>query len=450
MCLPVHPDCKTKKAADGDQSKILKKVQEMKLIRFILLPICCWIALTAWPESLALPSAPTAYGRVASDTPDTAAGAENPVAESPTAATGGRIAFYNVENLFYPTRDTAIADEDYTPTGSRHWSWAKYETKCHRIFKVIAALDAENPLLCIGLAEVENARVLRQLCLGTPLRYDGYGFVHFDSPDRRGIDVALLYRVDRLEIIEARPLPVGQDSGADVFHTRDILSVQARIRATGHTLHLFVVHFPSKFGGALVTDSRRRQAGRVLRQAMDSVRLRHPNALVLAMGDFNASPHEAPLMESIGYTAADKAGGIDKAGVTGAADTMPYINLMADFPPETGSHKYRETWSLIDQIIVSRPLFSLCRNQTEVRLCQTKSPNKDRPGRHVFRKQTPRYAAIFHRDFLLTEDKTYFGDKPFRTFVGPVYHGGYSDHLPVYIDVDWPQAPDWPPRPDGP
>ncbi|MDE6111785.1 MAG: hypothetical protein K2G46_00030 [Bacteroidales bacterium] len=321
-----------------------------------------------------------------------------------TAETRYRIAFYNVENLFYPTRDTNILDEDYTPNGSRHWSWTKFETKCHRIFKVIAALDAENPLLCIGLAEVENERALQQLCYGTPLRYGQYRFVHFDSPDRRGIDVALLYRADRLEILRARPLPVGRDSGQTQFLTRDILSVQARVKTTGDTLYLFVVHFPSKFGGALATDERRRQAGGTLRRAMDSIRTACPQAKLLAMGDFNATADEAALRESIGYVGARAADGLVAAGTDSPA---PYINLMADFPPGVGSHKYRETWSLIDHIVVSRAMRACCRRQ----------------------------AAIFKRDFLLTEDKTYFGQKPFRTFVGPAYQGGYSDHLPVYVDL---------------
>lgn len=382
----------------------------MKLIRFISLTICLLQPIGAWPETIARPPAATMRGA-----PDTA------------AFITGRIAFYNVENLFDPTRDSTISDQDYTPTGSRHWGRAKYETKCNRIFKVIAALDAEYPLLCIGLAEVENARVLRQLCLGTPLRYDGYGFVHFDSPDRRGIDVALLYRTDRLEILAARPLPVGRDIGADAFHTRDILSVQARVRATGDMLHLFVVHFPSKFGGALVTDGRRRQAGMVLRQAMDSVRIRHPNALVLAMGDFNATADETALSESIGFVPASALRPSEAAAHPADA---PYIHLMADFPPEVGSHKYRERWSLIDHILVSPALWPLCRPQSQA--C----------GRWRLPKSKTLYAAVFYRDFLLTADPTYFGEKPFRTFVGPMYHGGYSDHLPVYVDVQFrPAAP---------
>ncbi|MDE7150408.1 MAG: endonuclease/exonuclease/phosphatase family protein [Bacteroidales bacterium] len=338
-----------------------------------------------------------------------------------------RIAFYNVENLFYPTRDTGILDEDYTPAGARHWSWAKYETKCHRIFKVIAALDAEKPLLCIGLAEVENGNVLRQLCYGTPLRQDRYRYVHFDSPDRRGIDVALLYRADRMSILNAYPVTVGQDSGTTAFRTRDILAVQARIHATNDTLYLFVVHFPSKFGGTLATDGRRRQAGCKLRLSMDSAAARHPQARILAMGDFNAAADEAALKESIGYTTVD------------APAASPYINLMTGFPPDVGSHKYRERWSLIDHILVNRPLLESCRPQTERPVAVNK-----RGGRHTERWPRPRYAAIFHRDFLLTEDKTYFGEKPFRTFVGPVYHGGFSYHLPVYIDVVWPSNPSEP------
>ncbi len=388
----------------------------------MMLQIGLWWTAGMSPEAIARPTVETSL-RPMTDTVMAVKEAAPGMLDSAAPLTG-RIAFYNVENLFYPTRDTNIADEDYTPTGSRHWSWAKYETKCNRIFKVIAALDAEIPLLCIGLAEVENARVLQQLCLGTPLRYDGYGFVHFDSPDRRGIDVALLYRADRLEILHAKPLPVGQDGGADVFHTRDILSVQARVRASGDTLHLFVVHFPSKFGGALATDSRRRLAGRTLRQAMDSIRSRHPQAYLLAMGDFNATADEAALSESIGFVPASAIQPSEAAALPADA---PYIHLMADFPPEAGSHKYREAWSLIDHIIVSRPLFQVCQPQIPT----------GQGGRRNAKGQTrpPRRAAIFDRDFLLTEDKTYFGLKPFRTFVGPVYHGGYSDHLPVYIDL---------------
>lgn len=337
-----------------------------------------------------------------------------------------RVAFYNVENLFYPTRDSSIDDEDFTPWGSRHWTFAKFEAKCHGIFKVVAALDAESPLLCMGLAEVENAQVLSQLCYGTPLRYDHYRFVHFNSPDRRGVDVALLYRSDRMEVLQAHPIAVGREEGAPPLYTRDILSVMGRVKATGDTLFLFVVHFPSKLGGDLETDERRRRAGKTLRGAMDSVRAAHPSAYIAAMGDFNATPHEAALQAGMGYA--------------------PYINLMADFPREVGSHKFREAWHLIDHVVVSPALRERCRVQTspygnKAATGKGKDKAKRGPVSSPPPGAKPLMAAIFYRDFLLKDDDTYFGKKPFRTFIGPRYEGGYSDHLPVFIDVSLPTKP---------
>lgn len=368
-----------------------------------------------------------------------------------------RVAFYNVENLFYPTRDSSIDDEDFTPWGSRHWTFAKFEAKCHGIFKVVAALDAESPLLCMGLAEVENAQVLSQLCYGTPLRYDHYRFVHFNSPDRRGVDVALLYRSDRMEVLQAHPIAVGREEGAPPMLTRDILSVMGRVKVTGDTLFLFVVHFPSKLGGDLETDERRRRAGKTLRGAMDSVRAAHPSAYIAAMGDFNATPHEAALQAGMGYA--------------------PYTNLMADFPREVGSHKYREAWHLIDHVVVSPALRERCRVQAspygnraatgkakrrrteQISRWRMAATDKGKRGRteQISRRRmaatgkkknatpppgaNPLMAAIFYRDFLLKDDDTYFGKKPFRTFIGPRYEGGYSDHLPVFIDIDLPTKP---------
>ena len=349
-----------------------------------------------------------------------------------------RVAFYNVENLFYPTRDSSIDDEDFTPWGSRHWTFAKFEAKCHGIFKVVAALDAESPLLCMGLAEVENAQVLSQLCYGTPLRYDHYRFVHFNSPDRRGVDVALLYRSDRMEVLQAHPIAVCREEGAPPLYTRDILSVMGRVKATGDTLFLFVVHFPSKLGGDLETDERRRRAGKTLRGAMDSVRAAHPSAYIAAMGDFNATPHEAALQAGMGYA--------------------PYTNLMADFPREVGSHKYREAWHLIDHVVVSPALRERCRVQASpygnrAATGKTKRGRTEQISRWRMaatgkkKNATPRpqaetlRAAIFYRDFLLKDDDTYFGKKPFRTFIGPRYEGGYSDHLPVFVDIELPPKP---------
>lgn len=365
-----------------------------------------------------------------------------------------RIAFYNMENFFDCWHDSAKNDHDFTPSGIKGWGHAKYANKRNRLFKVLAALDAECPLAATGLAEVENARVLRELCRGTPLRYKGFDFVHFESPDPRGIDVALLYRKDLLRIDTAYPiaLVIPPDS---VARTRDILYVRAiliagniqtrnpplanpslaypakedlsaqqacmakerpelrqdenlfletnpthprgNISPRKITLHLFVCHFPSKYGGVLETNHKRAAAARLLRRHMDSLYSKDSTAFILAMGDLNTTAEDSVLSP---------------------LRSPPYLNLMASPAWQArfarhaiGSHKFREEWSTIDHIILNR---------------------------HVLPWIKGGGAFVFARSFLLQTDERYMGIKPFRTFYGAKHLGGYSDHLPVYIDLHLP------------
>ncbi len=342
-----------------------------------------------------------------------------------------RIAFYNMENFFDYLHDSAKDDHDFTPQGIKGWGNAKYANKRNRLFKVIAAMDAEHSLAAMGLAEVENARVLRDLCRGTPLRYKNFDFVHFESPDPRGIDVALLYRKDLLSIDTSYPVPliIPPDS---VARTRDMLYVRAFVEAspvppdsgmsgnrlskdasgtgTGKhpcanrkktCLHLFVCHFPSKYGGATETDHKRAAAARLLRQRMDSLSCKDSSAIILAMGDLNTHALDSVLAP---------------------LRSQPYLNLMASptWRPRfaryrIGSHKFREEWSTIDHIILPRRILPWIR------------------GKQAF---------VFARGFLLQSDERYMGIKPFRSFYGARHLGGYSDHLPVYIDLCLPARPD--------
>ena len=342
-----------------------------------------------------------------------------------------RIAFYNMENFFDCLHDSAKDDHDFTPQGIKGWGNAKYANKRNRLFKVIAAMDAEHSLAAMGLAEVENARVLRDLCRGTPLRYKNFDFVHFESPDLRGIDVALLYRKDLLSIDTSYPVPliIPPDS---VARTRDMLYVRAFVEAspvppdsgmsgnrlskdasgtgTGKhpcanrkktCLHLFVCHFPSKYGGATETDHKRAAAARLLRQRMDSLSCKDSSAIILAMGDLNTHALDSVLAP---------------------LRSQPYLNLMASptWRPRfaryrIGSHKFREEWSTIDHIILPRRILPWIR------------------GKQAF---------VFARGFLLQSDERYMGIKPFRSFYGARHLGGYSDHLPVYIDLCLPARPD--------
>lgn len=302
-----------------------------------------------------------------------------------------RIAFYNAENYFDCQHDTGKNDHDFTPTGIKGWGNAKFTQKRNNLFKVIAALNAECPLLALGMAEVENAKVLRELCLGTPLRYQNFDFVHFESHDPRGIDVCLLYRKDLLRVDTAFvwQLIIPPDT---LTRTRDILYVRALPQSglgLADTLHLFVNHFPSKYGGVQQTDGKRAAAARLLRQAMETVVGNNPQAFVLAMGDFNTVAQDRVLQK---------------------LDSLPFVNLMnrPEWPGKFGSHKYREEWSTIDHIYINRCMLPYLRQLR---------------------------AHLFDREFLLMPDERYLGRKPFRTFYGASYLGGYSDHLPVYVDI---------------
>lgn len=314
-----------------------------------------------------------------------------------------RMAFYNVENFFDPIHDSTKNDIEFTPTGSRHWTWRRFEQKSYMLFKVIAALDAQCPLLFIGLAEVESDRALNQLCYGTPLRYNNYKYIHFPTADPRGIGVALLYRADRVNILGSHPIEM-RNSENGVSKTRHILYVQMKIKETEDTIHAFVVHFPSKYGGAAATETKRYIAGKRLKASMDTIQKLYPGSKIIALGDFNAELSEKTLLKSISYKT-----------IKDTIKDGDYINLMSAFTDGQGSNKFRETWSLIDQIII---------NSTWSKKVET----------------IPK-AQICREEYLLVQDLTYFGMKLFRSYTGFKYTGGYSDHLPVYMDYNFRAEP---------
>lgn len=296
-------------------------------------------------------------------------------------------AFWNVENFFDVQHDTLKEDVAFTPSGDYHWTRKRYALKRNNVFKVIAAMGC--PAL-VGLAEVENDAVLRDLCRFTPLRRYHYSFIHYESPDRRGVDCALLYREDLFRPTESRPIRVS-DSSQDFF-TRDILLVGGVALPKGgvtlpkgDTCFILVNHWPSKLGGGIADHHRLAIAQRLL-SLMDSIQTQHPAALVMAMGDFNAAPDEEAIRKGLRFYGRER----NDAG---------FYNLMAAIPKGTGTYKYRDSWSCIDQVIANRRL--------EV--------------------------EIFAPDFLLQDDPRYLGQKPFRTYSGMEYLGGFSDHLPVGI-----------------
>lgn len=321
-----------------------------------------------------------------------------------------RIAFWNVENLFDTQHDTLKEDFEFTPRGDKHWNAKRLSAKTNLISKTLMALgeeadsgeaigndEAELMPILVGLAEVENDRVLRDLCRSTALRRYDYRFMHFESPDRRGIDVALLYRPDRFAVCSARAIGVS-DSAADFF-TRDLLMVRGVTRE-GDSLTLFVCHFPSKRGGAAAEEHRARIAAR-LRLLMDSAAARHPSSTVLAMGDFNSAPDEPCLVQGLGLTA-------------GAA-APPFVNLMSGLPAGQGSYCYRGDWSYIDQFLISAGALT----------------RGDAAALHV----EDGVAHVFRHWALLSSDPRRLDSRPRATYQGPRYLGGASDHLPIFLTL---------------
>ena len=309
------------------------------------------------------------------------------------------IAFYNVENLFDPEKNPEKNDEAFTPDGFYHWTYKRFYKKLDDIAKVFLAINGWEPPDIIGLAEIENANVLNKLCYATGLKTYLYRYVHYNSPDMRGIGVALLYRKDRIRILESYPVPV-------VFpfepasKNRDILYAKA-LMTEEDTLHLFVNHWTSRFGGHGATIPKRNYYAQTLRKQIDSLLIINSNAYIIIMGDFNDYPTDESMLT---YLQAKKYENETTEGVL--------FNLM--FPlmgKNMGTHKSQEFWGCLDQFIVSKSLLN----------------NKNN------RQVENRTAIIFDAPFLLVPDEKYGGVKTFRTYSGPKYLGGYSDHLPVKI-----------------
>lgn len=307
-----------------------------------------------------------------------------------------RIVFYNVENFFDTRHDSLKGDKDFTPKGKYHWTYNRFEQKRNNIYKTLIAAGEWSPPAIVGFCEIENDYVLNELCKNTPLRKFNYKYVHFESPDPRGIDVALIYRPDKFNFLTAYPIPVKYKSGGK---TRDILYVKGVVFGTD-TIHLYVNHFPSRLGGKKSIEKRNYVAG-LLRMSTNSILETNPNANIIIMGDFNDDPFNVSLKDSL--RAAVNKNEISKRKL---------INLMASKAEKEGSYKYQAAWSLIDQFIVSKALYE--NNRLYVR---------------------NQMGYIFGADFLLIDDEKNLDKKPFRTFSGPKYLGGFSDHLPIYFDL---------------
>ncbi|MFN3529755.1 MAG: endonuclease/exonuclease/phosphatase family protein [Bacteroidia bacterium] len=310
------------------------------------------------------------------------------------------LAHYNVENLFDTINDPQVQDEDFLPDGNLQWTTERYLKKQSDLAKVIKTMNKGNGPDLLGLCEIENRLVLNELNKNLSSKNKKYHIAHFESPDKRGIDVALLYNPKVFKSTKALALPVIFE-GDDPYPTRDILLVSG-VLSNKTRLHVFVNHWPSRRGGQEASEKNRIAAAGVVRKAIDSLLQLDPKAHVVVMGDFNDGPLDhAPRMVM----------GADSLRTPDGFLYNPFIALSAD--SSMGSYRFRGNWQFIDHISFS----------TNVFLPHSKL-------RYVEGSAGP----VFF-DFLLEQEGRFQGN-PWRTYAGNRYLGGFSDHLPVQIEFE--------------
>lgn len=312
-----------------------------------------------------------------------------------------RIMFWNAENLFDCFKDSLCEDSEFLPYGIRGWNNTRYKQKLNKMYKVFIAAGNWEPPDLIGLCEIENKNVLFGLLRDTPFSYYAYRFIHFESPDRRGIDVALLYNPKTINVLGEKAIAVQLSDSPD-SRSRDILYVRVKI-ISGDTLSVFVNHWPSKYGGPGFTADLRETVGEILLKSLDSLRTLNPREKIIVLGDFNDPPESNSLR---------------MLSVAGKEMTLENENLLINLSEEykgsvPGSYKFSGSWQMIDQILVSKNLIS-----GDGKVCIK-----------------PMSFRVFSPEFILEKDEKYGGVKPNRTYTGMIYHGGYSDHLPVILDL---------------
>lgn len=310
------------------------------------------------------------------------------------------VGFYNLENLFDTVNDTLIDDEEFLPEGGRSWTPDKYKEKLGNMAYVISQMGLDlcpAGLSVLGVAEIENRTVLEDLVKEPALANRNYQIIHHDSPDRRGVDVGLLYNPAHFKVLEHKAVPLIDYEKGERRYTRDILFVKGILDKTD-TLYFTVNHWPSRGGGEKQTAPYRNHGGAVNRQLYDSLMTAYSKVNFIVMGDLNDNPDD----ESI--TAYLRA----KLKLKDVKEKDLFNPFYEMYRRGLGSNAYRDTWSLFDQIILSQDILE----------------NK---GGYQFYK-----AFVFNKEFLTTASGKYKG-YPFRTFNFDNYQGGYSDHFPTYV-----------------
>lgn len=302
---------------------------------------------------------------------------------------------YNAENLFDIFDNPQKNDDEFTPNGERRWTSRRYWNKLANLSRVVVAVDEDNAPEIIGLCEVENDSVLNDLTNRSPLRTIGYSYVITDSPDERGINVALLYKARMFRYIAHESIRVSLKP-AGGSPTRDILHVTGMV-PSGDTVDLYVCHWPSRIGGVEESEPRRRIAAEVALNSIRKVFEKRRKPYVVLMGDLNEGSDDPAVRKTL------------KAHRLAEGEQLDDRELVTMMDGQTGSYRYEGAWDTYDQFVVSASLLNElgCTGVDAVEICRL--------------------------DFVLEEDKKYGGEKPFRTYNGYRYQNGYSDHLPINL-----------------
>ena len=321
-----------------------------------------------------------------------------PPTSTPSTFEKSSIAFYNVENLFDTIDDPDNAsDNEFLPTAAKAWTIDRYDHKLNNIGKVIQGMNY--PIL-LGLAEVENRKVLEDLVNSERLVNQSYQIIHEESPDHRGIDVALLFQTDQFEVEDWTTHSVQiDDPNINNFTTRDILRVKGLLRNT--PTYLFINHWPSRSGGTEQTEFRRITVATRLNELVESTMTNDPSAHIIIMGDFNDEPTNKSLLDVLGaQTDSMNLASSRLYNLTGPLDAIG-----------EGTFNFQGNWQMLDQIIISSNLLA---SNTAFRIGN-------------FQVYKAEDLFFTHPEYGLSPDRTYGGDN---------YFGGFSDHLPVFVEIE--------------
>lgn len=313
----------------------------------------------------------------------------------------GLIGFYNLENLYDTVNDPNKNDEEFLPEGANRYTPKVYIDKLGKLEEILSQIGTDvspDGLSLVGCAEIENDAVLKDLSATPKLKSRNYKIVHYDSPDERGVDVALLYNPKYFTPIFSEPLfvDIKNDDGTQRF-TRDVLYVTGKYN--GETIHVFVNHWPSRRGGEEASAPNRAKAAGVVKAKLDSIQQKDASAKIIIMGDLNDDPVSPSVTEVLGSVG-------DMRDVKEKGLFNPWV---AYYKEGIGTLAYNDSWNLFDQIIISQPWLE-----------------KNQAG--FFFKE----ARIFKKEFMIQKSGRYKG-YPLRTYDFGRYIGGYSDHFPTYL-----------------